>query len=49
MWNLTGFELKKELKKYVYDMADELIYDLKIKNNNLNLLNHRSEKELCIK
>ena len=31
MWNLSSKELKKELNKYVYKMADELVLWLREK------------------
>ena len=46
MWNLSSQELKKELNKYVYKMADELIYELKEKRNSNKYVN---KEELCIK
>ena len=42
----TSRELKKELKKYVLETADELICELKEKRKNWSIKSN--EKELCM-
>jgi len=48
MSNLTSSQLKKELNKYVYKMADELVWEIKKSKNNNSIISY-NKKELCIK
>jgi len=49
MKNLSGKELKNELKKYVYQKADELVWELKKRKTNNSFNNYVKNWKICIK